>query len=259
METISLAVGLCIVLFCGICIGFGLNWYVRRNTKDASAKTEQRSELVELRAIGELSAFRVVTKDILTHTDHSFGDFGRRYLKWAFSQKKLAMVFEFEIDFRFDLRDPALKIETGVLTPQGGRFAHLTLPPCSCNVLLRDLSFYDEQRAKLLPWLLPDLLNGFLPTGFSEADKNQLITSARQHAQSQALLMMERYRRDIEGSATQTLLPIIKALGAREASIRFAREMPKVVPIDDGLIGVDGPASENETAAQTPAASARVA
>jgi Protein of unknown function (DUF4230) len=231
MDTIGLALGLCVMLLFGVGLGVAVSWYVRRNAQMEGARTEQRSELVELRAIGELSAFRVVTKDILTHTDHSFGDFGRRYLKWAFSQKKLAMVFEFEIDFRFDLRDPALKIETGVITPEGGRFAHLTLPPCTCNVLLRDLSFYDEQRAKLLPWLLPDLLNGFLPTGFSEADKNQLITSAREHAQSQALLLMERYRRDIEGSATQTLLPIMKALGARETSVRFARETAKVVPM----------------------------
>jgi hypothetical protein len=255
MDTIGLALGLCVMLLVGVGLGFGISWWIRRNAKAVGARTEQRSELVELRAIGELSAFRVVTKDILTHTDHSFGDFGRRYLKWAFSQKKLAMVFEFEIDFRFDLRDPALKIETGVITPEGGRFAHLTLPPCTCNVLLRDLSFYDEQRAKLLPWLLPDLLNGFLPTGFSEADKNQLITSAREHAQSQALLLMERYRRDIEGSATQTLLPIMRALGARETSVRFARETPKVVPIQAS----SGENNVANRAAPGAAASARVA
>jgi hypothetical protein len=255
MDTFGLALGLCVMLLFGVGLGFAVSWFIRRNAASNSARTDQRSELVELRAIGELSSFRVVTKDILTHTDHSFGDFGRRYLKWAFSQKKLAMVFEFEIDFRFDLRDPALKIETGVITPEGGRFAHLTLPSCSCNVLLRDLSFYDEQRAKLLPWLLPDLLNGFLPTGFSEADKNQLITSAREHAQSQALLLMERYRRDIEGSATQTLMPILKALGARETSVRFARETPKVVPLQAN-------ATENGNLNQGPsssAASARVA
>jgi Protein of unknown function (DUF4230) len=255
MDTIGLALGLCVMLLAGVGLGFGVSWWMRRSAKAVGARTEQRSELVELRAIGELSAFRVVTKDILTHTDHSFGDFGRRYLKWAFSQKKLAMVFEFEIDFRFDLRDPALKIETGVITPEGGRFAHLTLPPCTCNVLLRDLSFYDEQRAKLLPWLLPDLLNGFLPTGFSEADKNQLITSAREHAQSQALLLMERYRRDIEGSATQTLLPIMRALGARETSVRFASETPKVVPIQASL----GENNVANRAAPGAAASARVA
>jgi Protein of unknown function (DUF4230) len=218
METLGLALGLLLMLG----IGIGVGWLLKRKQPASAAQTEQRSELIELRSIGELSVFRVVTKDILTHTDHSFGDFGKRYLKWAFSQKKLAMVFEFEIDFRFDLRDPQLKIDTGVITPQGGRYVYLTLPHCKANVLLRDLSFYDEQRAKLLPWLLPDLLNGFLPTGFSEADKNTLIASARDHAQSQALLLTERYRRDIESSAIQTLSPILRSLGARDVRVQFA-------------------------------------
>ncbi len=218
METLGLALGLLLMLG----IGIGVGWLLKRKQPPSAAQTDQRSELLELRSIGELSVFRVVTKDILTHTDHSFGDFGKRYLKWAFSQKKLAMVFEFEIDFRFDLRDPQLVIDTGVITPQGGRYAYLTLPQCKANVLLRDLSFYDEQRAKLLPWLLPDLLNGFLPTGFSEADKNTLIASARDHAQSQALLLTERYRRDIESSAIQTLSPILRSLGARDVRVQFA-------------------------------------
>lgn len=217
METLGIVLGLVIMLL----VGVGLGWLLRRKSVPA-AVTEQRSEITELRSIGELSVFRVVTKDILTHTDHSFGDFGKRYLKWAFSQKKLAMVFEFEIDFRFDLRDPSMNIDTGVITPQGGRYVYLTLPAPKANVLLRDLSFYDEQRGKLLPWLLPDLLNGFLPTGFSEADKNTLIASAREHAKSQSLLLTERYRRDIESSAVQTLSPILRSLGARDVQIRFA-------------------------------------
>jgi hypothetical protein len=223
MDLLFLVFGFLIVLV----VGFALGWlFIRQKGKSASAQTQIRSELTELRSIGELSVFRVVTKDILTHSDHSFGEFGRRYLKWAFSQKKLAMVFEFETDFRFDLRDPSLKIDSGVLTPQGGRFIHLTLPPCQANVLMRDLSFYDEQRSKLLPWLLPDLINGFLPTGLSEADKNQLIGSARQHAQTQGVLLLERYKRDIENSATQTLTPILKALGAREIRVEFAKSTP---------------------------------
>ena len=223
METLGIVIGLILML----AVGIGVGWLLRRKPVLA-ATTDHRSEISELRAIGELSVFRVVTKDILTHTDHSFGDFGKRYLKWAFSQKKLAMVFEFEIDFRFDLRDPSMKLETGVITPQGGRFVYLTLPAAKANVLLRDLSFYDEQRAKLLPWLLPDLLNGFLPTGFSEADKNTLIASARDHARSQALLLTERYRRDIESSAIQTLSPILRSLGARDVQIRFAAAGPVV-------------------------------
>lgn len=256
METLGLMIGFTLVLLIGLALGAAAFWLYRRRSAEVGSRTELRSELVELRAIGELSVFRVVTKDILTHFDHSFGDFGRRYLKWAFSQKKLAMVFEFEIDFRFDLRDPTLKLETGVLVPNGGRFAHLTLPSPQCRVLLKDLSFYDEQRARLLPWLLPDLLNGFLPTGFSEADKNQLITSAREHAEAQALLLQERYRRDIENSAVQTLSPILKSLGAREVQIFFATQQRLAeVSVDSATVRAFG--SEGATSDADPAAASR--
>ena len=82
METLGIVIGLVLML----AIGIGVGWLLRRKPVSA-ATTDRRSEISELRAIGELSVFRVVTKDILTHTDHSFGDFGKRYLKWAFSQK----------------------------------------------------------------------------------------------------------------------------------------------------------------------------
>ncbi len=243
MEALVTIIGFIVVLL----LGMGLGWFlVRQGRSNNAAKTDIRSELTQLRSIGELSVFRVVTKDILTHTDHSFGEFGRRYLKWAFSQKKLAMVFEFETEFRFDLRDPSLNIETGVITPQGGRYARVTLPPCHATVLMRDLSFYDEQRSKLLPWLLPDLINGFLPTGLSEADKNQLISSARQHAQTQGALLLEHYRRDIENSATQTLTPILKSLGARDVTIEFAKPVAQVT-IDSSSL-VSDPETLNDAA-----------
>jgi Protein of unknown function (DUF4230) len=223
MDILAALIGAAVAL----ALGIGLGWWFSRLRK-ASAKTELRSDLQELRSMGELSVFKVVTKDILTHSDHSFGEIGRKYLSWAFTQKKLAMIFEFEVDFRFDLRSQALQIHTDS-TPNGMRRASITLPPLRHDVRLKDVSFYDEQRARLLPWLLPDLVSSFLPGGFNEEDKNRLIAAARDHAQAQALQLSERYRPEIENSARQTLTSVTRSLGFATTEIKFAGD--NVIPL----------------------------
>ena len=205
----------------------GWFWHRSRGKPVPNAGPNITSQLNELQAIGELSVFKAVSKDILTQVDHSFGEFGRKYLGWAFSKKKLAMVFEFEMDFRFDLRSPLTHIESTVMTAQGGRRAILHLPPCKVDVSIKDLSFYDEQRAKFMPWLFPDLLQGFFDGRFSEEDKNRLIASAKAHARTQAEALSLRYRAQVEQSAHSTLKLMTKPLGFAELEVRF-HDMPQV-------------------------------
>ena len=72
------------------------------------------STIQHMRSIGHLSVFKVYTKEIVTQMDHTWGDFGTRYLSWVVSGKKMAMIFEFEIDFRYVLRSAQFEIrETG--------------------------------------------------------------------------------------------------------------------------------------------------
>jgi hypothetical protein len=230
LEPIGLAIALSIMLLVGALAGFGVAWLLRRRRGGPSSRTVLHADLQEIRAIGELSVFRVVMKEILTHSDHSFGDFGKRYLSWAFTQKKLAMIFEFEVDFRFDLRSPEFEIRNEMMMPQGVRHASLKLPPCRTDVMLKDVSFYDEQKARLLPWLLPDLLSGFFPSGFTEADKNRLIAAAREHARAQAAVLAQRYRAEIEGSARQTLGSVVRSLGIADVQVSFvAQREPRIL------------------------------
>ncbi len=95
------------------------------------------------------------------------------------------------------------------------------MPQARYDVRLKDVSFYDEQRARLLPWLLPDLVSSFLPGGFNEEDKNRLIAAARTHAENQASLLAERYRHEIESSARQTLTSITRSLGFSVTQVQF--------------------------------------
>ncbi|MFZ4756707.1 MAG: DUF4230 domain-containing protein [Burkholderiaceae bacterium] len=212
-------------------LGFGGGWAWRARRRAEPRELVVRSSVDELRAIGELSVFKAVSKDLITHSDHTFGEFGRKYLSWAFTKKKLAMVFEFEMDFRYDLRSERCRVEAIAppvdLGPRAGTVppptkALIELPPCKVEVSIKDLAFYDEQRSRLLPWLLPDLLQGFFDGRFSEEDKNRLIGAARAHAMAQAQGLAERYRAQVERSAYTTLTLLVRPLGYTDVEVRFA-------------------------------------
>jgi len=179
-----------------------------------------------MKSIGQLSVFKVVTKEIVTETDHTFGEFGSKYLGWVLSRKKMAMIFEFEIDFRYDLRRPEFEI----LGADQGSFI-IRMPPCFYEVHIRDIRFYDEQKSKFLPWLLPDLLNGFLGPGFTEEDKNRLVAAARAHAQAQAEDLVRSLESEVQNSAKSTLQSISRAFGASFVAFDFNTEKPEAVSI----------------------------
>jgi hypothetical protein len=146
---------------------FIILWWLFFRPRGSGKEVRIYSSIEQLRSVGELVAFKMVTKEIVTASQHWFGDTGKRYFQWLVSTKKMAMIFEFDIDFRYDLRSTDFKIEQ----LNENRYT-LKMPPCLYQVHIRDISFYDEQNSKFLPWLLPDLLNRAFGSGFSEADKN---------------------------------------------------------------------------------------
>ncbi|HMP91212.1 MAG TPA: DUF4230 domain-containing protein [Kiritimatiellia bacterium] len=199
-------------------IALGMLWMNRRGKKSAAEVTIY-STIQQLRSIGQLSVFKAVTKEIVTETDHSWGAFGKKYLSWVLSQKKMAMIFEFEIDFRYDLRRQEFQI-----TETGPAEYKLTLPPCQYEVHIRDIRFYDEQGSRFMPWLVPDLLNGFLSGGFSEEDKNNLVRSAKSHAEKEARKLIDTLQAEVQASARAVLQSIGKAFGAQATTFEFMKE-----------------------------------
>lgn len=190
-------------------------WVARRKKKPAG-DVRVFSSIEQLRSIGQLSVYKVLTKEIVTETDHSWGEIGSRYLSWVLSNKKMAMIFEFAIDFRYNLQSPVFTI-----TETGTDSYSITMPPCDYEVNIRDIRFYDEQGAKLFPWLLPDLLNGFLGGGFSEEHKNKLVDAAKNHAEQQALELINNIQSEVQKSAKSTLESISRAFGASNVDFAF--------------------------------------
>jgi len=201
-----------------------LAWSLRRRPKPAP---DVHGSLLHMRSIGQLSVFKVLTKEVVTETDHSWGEFGVRYLSHIMSSRKMAMIFEFEIDFRYDLRRPEFEI-----VPTGDDTFCIHLPPCFHEAHIRDIRFYDEQRSRLLPWLLPDLLNSFLGGGFSEEDKNRLVASARAHAEQQALQLIDDLASELQNSARATRQSIARAFGADRVEFEFNRPSQVELNVD---------------------------
>jgi len=200
-------------------------WLKLKRNKPAK-ETLIFSSIERLRAIGQLSVYKVMTKEIVTETDHTWGEFGSRYLSWVLSKKKMAMIFEFEIDFRYNLESPLFEIaETGESS-----YA-ITMPPCDYEVHIRDIRFYDEQGAKFLPWLIGDLTKGFLGGGFSEEDKNKLVDAAKGHAEKQAIELIDSIQSDVQKSAKSTLESISRAFGVENVDFTFSTQKATEVEV----------------------------
>ncbi len=218
--------------------GLGLILYRKRFPRFSARETQVASSIQQLKRIGQLSVYKVMTKEIVTEIDHSWGEIGKRYLSWILSVKKMAMIFEFEIDFRYDLRNDAFSI-----SGTHGKFL-LKMPPCLHETRIRDIRFYDEQKSKFIPWLLPDLLNSLFGDGFSEADKNRLKDAAKRAAEAQALEMIHSLGSEVEASARQTLESLARAFGAEAITFEFPHR------VEDGPASVSAaPANEPGTAA----------
>lgn len=214
--TVVLLSLLCGALFAGV-----LMLLFRRKGGAKSLEIRAVAAIEELKAIGVLSVFKAVTKEIVTARDHSLGDLGKRYLEWLITSKKMAMIFEFDIDFQYDLRDPAFAVQED----GPGRY-RLRMPRCDYVVHVRNVTFYDEQGGKLLPIILPDAINKILGGGFNEEDRNKLMDEAKLQAEKLAENLARRLSSEVQTSARQTMEMLAKSFGAQSVRVVFPDAEP---------------------------------
>ena len=192
-------------------------WLLLRSRRLGGARPHIHASIEELRSVGELVVFKIITKEIVTTAEHWFGEWGKKYFQWLASTRKMAMIFEFEIDFRYNLRSSGFVVES-----LGLHKYRLKMPKCFYQIHIRDISFYDEQNARFLPWLVPDLLNRAFGSGFSEEDKNHLKEEARLQAGRMADEFVSKMQSEVQNSAKQTMEALAKAFGAESVVIDFS-------------------------------------
>jgi len=199
-------------------VGWGVWKLARRGRKPSSApaRLTHASFLTSMKAVGELSVFRVMTKEVITASDHWFGEFGRKYLNWLLSEQRITLVIEFDVDFRYDLNDPCFKVQRG----GEGEFT-LVMPPCRHEVLIRDMRIHSEDKSELLPWLMPEVVSRVFTGGFSVEAKNKLISETRDQASAFAGELVQKATGEAQRSAAGTLTMLASGLGANRVDFDF--------------------------------------
>ena len=210
----------CVLIGLVIAAAVVLTWRLARRGRNKgrrSAAPTIESFVTSMRAVGELSVFRIMTKEVITASDHWFGEFGKKYLNWLLSSKRITLVIEFDVNFRYDLTDPAFNVER-----RGEGSFQVTLPPCRHEVLIRDMRIHSEDKTELLPWLMPDLLGRFFTGGFSVEAKNKLINETREQASRFAGDLVTKTTGEAQKSAARTLTMLAQGLGAWRVDFDFA-------------------------------------
>jgi hypothetical protein len=198
-------------------VGWGVWKFARRGRKKTvPSRLTHESFLTSMKAVGELSAFRVMTKEVITASDHWFGEFGRKYLNWLLSEQRITLVIEFDVDFRYDLNDPRFQVQRG----GEGEFT-LVMPPCRHEVLIRDMRIHSEDKSELLPWLMPEVIGRVFTGGFSVEAKNKLIAETRDQASAFAGELVQKATGEAQRSAAGTLSMLALGLGANKVDFDF--------------------------------------
>lgn len=176
------------------------------------------SFLENMRSVGELVVFKAFTKEIVTTADHWLGNLGKKYLTWLMSEMKMAMIFQFEINFWYDLRSE----DFNVIDSGQGKYL-IIMPQCLYNIAIKDISFYDEQSGRLLEWLLPPLVGKTFSKGFSQEERNKLKDEAIIQASSMADGLIKRLSSEIQKSARQTMEMLAMSFGAKDVLLDFSK------------------------------------
>lgn len=204
---------LIVALVC-LLAGGVLAWALFRRGKGSGRELHTVVSIEQMRSVGELTVLRILAKEIATQSEHWAGEFGKKFLSWLWSDRKLAMVFEFEINFKYDLRDSDFDI-----VQMGESSYRLKMPTCHYEISIRNSSVYDVQAGRLR--LLPEMLNVF--GGQVERDDlNRLMVEAQKNIDQVATQLIEAKRADIEQSARQTLEALAKGFGAKHITLDFS-------------------------------------
>lgn len=134
-----------ILNFVVILVLFGVIFALfRQNLKLKNPKkADIKSDITQMRNIGELSVFRIYSKEIVTRKDDAMSGLWQSLLGWSMSKKQIAIIFEFEIEFIYDLLSKNFAITE--LSP--GSFK-ISMPACKYKYSIKDMKIYDEKNAK---------------------------------------------------------------------------------------------------------------
>ena len=193
----------------GFLIGYVWNKFQKKEKSD-SIKLNVSSYLV---SIGELRVYRAYMKEIVTSVDHVWGDIGKKYFSWMLSEKKLAMVFEFEVDFVYNLLSKDFKVFDDI------NGVSIKMPRCKYDVKIKDFYFYDEQGTRLK--ILPEFLSSIFDGGVSEDEKNKFVKMAIKQVKEISKKVAMDIQSDVDRTTKETINNLLLGFNKRIDSFNF--------------------------------------
>ena len=154
-------------------------------------------------------------KEIVTSVDHVWGDIGKKYFSWMLSEKKLAMVFEFEVDFVYNLLSKDFKVF------DNGKGVSINMPRCKYDVKIKDFYFYDEQGTRLK--ILPEFLSSIFDGGVSEDEKNELVKMAIKQVEEISKKVAMDIQSDVDKTTKETINNLLLGFNKRIDSFNFLK------------------------------------
>ena len=205
MQAVEVLVGVLIAT----CLGLGGALFLaRRRGRGGQATALAGSALEGLRRVGELVVLRAYWSIPAIGEDHIFGEVGKKFLGWLWSQNKTIMIFRFEIRFKYDLRDPkSVGIapgDPGVLEVSLGRPSH--------DISLADVRFWHTEKGQLLDWLLPRAVNIF-QSDMDDQTRQKILEAAQESARKEAEKHAEGLGPEARLSAEAILSALVRSAG----------------------------------------------
>ncbi len=200
MELVAgILIGIALVMLLGATL-----FVLRRSARAASARALAGGAIEGMRRVGELVVLRAYWTIPAVGVDHIFGDVGRRFLTWLWSENKTIMIFRFEIRFKYNLRDPhAVRI-----SPGGPGVLEVGLGEPQHEISLSEVRFFHTEKGQLLDWLLPRAINIF-QSDMEDATRQRIMETAQQSARREA----EEHARELEPEARLSAQSVLIALG----------------------------------------------
>ena len=123
------------------------------------------------------------------------------------SEKKLAMVFEFEVDFVYNLLSKDFKVF------DNGKGVSINMPRCKYDVKIKDFYFYDEQGTRLK--ILPEFLSSIFDGGVSEDEKNELVKMAIKQVEEISKKVAVNIQSDVDRMTRETINNLLLGFNKR--------------------------------------------
>lgn len=180
--------------------------------EDKKPVTKFNVDITSMKKIGELSVYQIknrvnVFQDRLAFQNHP-------HLSKLFSDKKVGINFDFELDFIYDLKNPDFSMQE-----TSDKHYLVQMPTCEYKYNIKNLQIYSEENARFMPSILPGFMSKMIGTKFTEAEKTELINQALESNKASLLKDVERLKNEIQTSATDTINALANSFGGIDTKV----------------------------------------